>query len=376
MRNSGRVLCNLIDRMTTLTRKQLTGLIIASLAVFIVGCGKRGVPIPPRERIQQTVQITGYQQGSKIVLNWKMPARNAEARSLLNIARADVYRLIEPADSFNVLTEEEFADRSEIVSTVNFDSSNFGAKTFTIADEIRFGDRPILVRYAVRLVNGSGQKSGFSNILSIEPSSRVANVAENLSAAASQSAIELSWNSPSTNIDGSSPDNLIGYNIYRKDGKGNFRKMNDSEISELQFEDEAFEFGESYAYFVRAVSSIAGGKSVESIDSVVVDIVPQDTFPPAAPDAVTVAASPNEISIFFASNLENDIAGYVVYRSTDREAALETWIPMNEELLKTNTYRDDRVETGKTYFYFVIAIDTRGNKSVASEIVSDTVPTR
>jgi len=365
-----------IDRMTNVASKRMTALIIATLAIFIVACGKRGAPMPPRERVPQSVEISGYQKGSTIVITWKMPARNADARNVLNISRADVYRLIEPVDSFNILTEEEFADRSEVVSTVNFDPSDFGAKTFTVSDEIRFGDRPILVRYAVRLVNASGQRAGFSNFLSVEPSSRVATVPENPSATPSQSAVVLSWNPPATNVDGSPTENLIGYNIYRKEGKESFRKLNDSEVDAVRFEDETFKFGTNYSYFVRAVSTVSEGKTVESADSAVIEILPEDVFPPAAPDAVTVAASPNEISVFFASNLENDIAGYVVYRSTDRDAALENWTQMNEELLKTNTYRDEKVEANKTYFYFVIAVDLRGNRSTASEIVSETVPTR
>jgi hypothetical protein len=363
--------------MMSLITRQFLFFVIAVLAILTTtGCGKRGAPIPPRERVPQTVEITGYQQGSEIFLTWKMPARNAASRSVQNIARADVYRLVEPADSFTVLTEAEFADRSTIVSTVDFVAGDFAAKTFTIADEVGFSDRPLLIRYAVRLVNGMGQKAGFSNFLSIEPSADVAKAPGALSAEASQAAVLLTWSQPLENLDGGSPDNLKGYNVYRKDGEAAFKRINTEVVESTVFEDETFEFGKSYTYFLRAVSATASGATVESSDTAKVEISPIDIFPPEPPEAVTIAASLTEISVFFASNLENDIAGYIVYRSTDRDIPLEDWDRLNQELLTTNTFRDEQVEGGKTYYYYVVAVDERGNRSKASELVGDTVPTR
>lgn len=346
------------------------------LMVGVSGCGRRGAPIPPRERVPQTVEIAGYQQGSEIFLTWKMPARNAEPKSVMNIARADVYRFVEPSDSFTFLTEEEFAERSSIVSTVEFDSKNFGAKTFTVSDQIDFGDNPVTVRYAVRLVNGLGQKAGFSNFISIDPFLRVATSPTGLTAKPSQEAVILSWEKPNGNIDASPSDNVEGYNVYRREGDGAIKKLNEIVIGENTFDDESFEFGKSYTYFVRAVSNVADSVSIESSDSETVSIAPVDAFPPAVPEAVTIAASLNEISIFFASNLENDVVGYFIFRSEDADAPLDNWTQLNEKALTTNTFRDEKVESGRTYHYYVIAIDLRGNKSARSEVVSETVPAR
>ncbi len=357
--------------------RQFLLLVVAIAALMTAtGCGRRGAPLPPRERIPQTVDISGYQQGNEIFLTWKMPARNAASRSVQNIARADVYRLVEPAESFTVLTEAEFADRSTVISSVEFTTGDFAAKTFTIADEVGFGDRPLLIRYAVRLVNEMGQKAGFSNFLSIEPSADVAKAPLDLSADASQSAVILSWSQTLENIDGGSPDNLMGYNVYRKDGDGTFKRINEAIVESTVFEDETFEFGKSYSYFLRAVSATASGATVESSNTANVQISPVDIFPPAPPEAVTIAASLTEISVFFASNLENDIAGYIIYRSTDRDIPLEDWNRLNQELLTTNTFRDEQVEGGKTYYYYVVAVDERDNRSKASEVAGDTVPTR
>ena len=75
---------------------------IALLAIAVLSslnCGKRRPPLPPVERIPQRVELSGFQRGSNVVLSWKMPARNAGKGSVLNISRADIYRLAEPANS-------------------------------------------------------------------------------------------------------------------------------------------------------------------------------------------------------------------------------------------------------------------------------------
>src|SRR2546423_6040355 len=81
--------------------KQLTNkaLIALSAVVLLTGlsCGKRKPPQPPKERVTQRVELSGFQRGSNVVLSWKMPARNAGKGSILNISGVDIYRLAEPA---------------------------------------------------------------------------------------------------------------------------------------------------------------------------------------------------------------------------------------------------------------------------------------
>src|SRR5688500_13659999 len=103
------------DLNTCLRHKAALALITIALLMFF-SCGKRKIPLPPMERIQQRVEITGFQQGDQVRLAWKMPARNASDGSILNISRVDVYRLIEPLNSPLSLSEEEFSSRSTLIS--------------------------------------------------------------------------------------------------------------------------------------------------------------------------------------------------------------------------------------------------------------------
>lgn len=349
--------------------------LIALVVLTGAGCGKRGAPVPPKEKVLQRVEIAGYQRGNQVILSWKMPARNAPTGSLLNISRADVYRLAEPATSPLLLSEEEFANRSTLIAALKITAADFGLKTLSFKDTLQFAGQAARLRYAIRFVNESGQKAGFSNALLIEPTSKVAGGPDSLSAEPSQDAIRLKWTAPAANIDGSTPLSLLGYNVYRSPSEKEPGKLlNRSPITTTGFDDELFEFGKDYYYFVRAVSVGTQAEPIESTESNILKFKAVDTFAPTAPAAITLAAAPGTISIFFAVNPEKDVVGYKIYRSADKDLPADQWTLLTPELLKTNTFQDRKVESGKTYYYRLTATDTAGNVSPLSEVVSETVP--
>lgn len=340
-----------------------------------LSCGKRKPPLPPKERVLQRVEISGFQRGNQVILSWKMPEKNAPAGSSLHINRADIYRLAEPLTAPQAISEEDFASRSTLVATLNIRESDFGEKTLNHTDVLQFASQPARLRYAIRLVNSSGQKAGFSNFLLLEPAARVAGAPTSLSASVTQDAVELSWTAPTSNVDGSTPVSVLGYNIYRSaSDKVPGKLLNRTPVTDTGFDDQFFEFGKPLFYFVRAVSVGTGGEPVESSESNIVQILPKDTFPPTPPAAITIAATPATISIFFAANPEKDVVGYRLYRSTDENLDRKDWELLTPQPLTTNTFQDARVETGKTYYYYLTAIDNVGNVSEPSEVVSETVP--
>ncbi len=348
---------------------------IFSALLISSGCGKRKPPLPPIERVTQRIEISGKQFGNEILISWIMPVRNASDSNVLNIDRADVYRLIEKDDSPKTLSEEEFANRSTLIATIPIDDKDFGKKTLTFKDKLVFSGQPVRLRYAVRFVNATGQKATFSNFLIIEPTAKTAEAPNNLTATLSETAVNLNWNEPQKNVDGTTPANILGYNIYRfSDNTENAKILNTSPQTAANFADKTFEFNKQYSYFVRTVSLGKNSEPVESSESETVTISPKDTFAPAAPTAITIAAAPNVLSIFFAVNLEKDLAGYRIYRSTDEKLPKKDWTLLTTEILKTNTFQDKAIETGKTYFYYLVALDNAGNSSEPSEIVSETAP--
>lgn len=347
--------------------------IILALLIFN-SCGKRKPPLPPLERVAQRVEIAGFQRGNQVNLGWTMPARNAPDGSVLNISRADVYRLAEPINSTISLTEDEFASRSTLIDSIPITDADFARKQLSFTDTLEFAGQPVRLRYAIRFVNDSGQKAAFSNFLLIEPTAKVAVAPEITNAKISQDTILLSWNAPTSNVDGSKPANILGYNVYRSEANETARLLNKSPVTKTEFADEFFSFNTSYTYFVRAVSLGVNGSPVESVDSNVSKVSPKDTFPPSAPTAITIAATPTSLSIFFAVNPEKDVVGYRIYRSEEPNLPKANWQLLTKDLLTTNTFQDTKIESGKTYYYYLTAVDNAGNVSDYSEVVSETVP--
>ncbi|PYS98059.1 MAG: hypothetical protein DMF63_17550 [Acidobacteria bacterium] len=323
----------------------------------------------------QRVEISGFQRGNQVILSWKMPARNAPDGNTLNIDRADIYRLAEPLTSPHGLSEEEFASRSTLVATLNITDADFGLKTLNYADTLQFAGQAARLRYAIRFVNASGQKAAFSNFFLLEPAARIASSPTSLSATLSQTAIRLTWEAPTTNVDGSTPVSLLGYNVYRSlSDKVPGKLLNKTPIGDRTFDDEFFEFDKPQFYFVRSVSVGTGGEPIESRESNIVEILPKDTFAPSAPASITLAATPTTISIFFATNPEKDVVGYRIYRSEDPNLEKSKWQLLTTKMLETNTFQDPNVQSGKTYYYYLTATDKAGNVSEPSDVVSENVP--
>jgi hypothetical protein len=87
---------------------------------------------------------------------------------------------------------------------------------------------------------------------------------------------------------------------------------------------------------------------------------------PDAPAGVTASGGIG-ILIDWNNNLESDLAGYSVYRSTTAGGG---YVKQNSSLLTASDYTDVNISAGTTYYYVVKAVDTGGLESVYSTEVS------
>ncbi len=357
-------------------------LAVLCLATVVAGlaCGKRRPPLPPVERVQQRTELlSGAQQGNQVILSWPAPRRNAPDSSVQSIRRIDVYRLAEKPGAPLPLTEEEFAGRSTLIGSVTYDQIKTAGETLSYRDTLELAGQPTRLRYAVRYVNASGQRAAFSNFLLIEPAAQIALPPTLIQTGKelAEDAITISWQAPVSNIDGSTPVNLLGYNVYRMDesqAESNQTPINSGLVSATQYSDKAFKFGNSYRYIVRAVSLGTEGAQVESLNSNALPIEARDIFPPSPPAGISIAGVPGRLSVFWAANPETDIAGYTIYRSTDPNQPKNNWTKLNTSLITRTSFQDDRVESGKKYYYYLTATDNAGNVSNPSGAESETVP--
>jgi hypothetical protein len=352
---------------------------ILLLLYLNASCGKRRPPQPPVERVpQRTELLSGAQRGNQVLLSWPAPQRNAPDENVQSIRRIDVYRLAESPSAPLPLTEEEFSARSTLIGSINYETIKASTGTLTYFDSLELAGEPTRLRYAVRYVNASGQRASFSNFLLIELAAKIAEPPTITSSEVSANAITIKWNPPAANIDGSTPVNLLGYNIYRVEKSQNEigqTPINSTLVSGTQFSDQNFRFGEEYNYVLRSVSLGTGGAQVESLNSNAQKVTPLDTFKPSAPEKPTIGApAPGRLSIFFASNPERDVAGYFIYRTTDPTVPLVKWTKITQNLLTRTTFQDETVESGQKYYYYIIAVDSSGNVSEPSPVESETAP--
>ena len=343
-------------------------------------CGKRRPPLPPVERIpQRTEKLTGAQRGNQVILTWPAPLRNAAEGSVQSIRRVDVYRVAEKPKAPLSMTEDEFAARATLIGSVTYEEIKKAAGDLTYTDTLELAGEPARLRYAVRYVNAADQSAAFSNFFLMEPAAKVAEPPTIIKTGKeySETANTITWEAPKTNTDGSTPVNLLGYNVYRTDAsqpETSKTPLNPEPVTATQYQDKKFKFGNKYVYVVRSVSLGTEGKPVESLDSNSLQLAPVDTYPPAAPTQLSVGPAPGRLSVFWLANSEPDLAGYLVYRSTDPNLPKDKWTKLTPTLSTKTTFTDENVETGKTYYYYVVAVDTAGNPSPRSEVASETVP--
>ncbi len=347
-------------------------------ALLISGCGKIGDPLPPIPRAPLIVdELSVAQQGTQLVLSFPL-VRTARSQRL---QRIDVYRLIEPAGDPLGLPEETFSSRATVIYSVPPEQIPAQSSSIVYRDplDLKSGVRNTRYRYAVRLVNSAGQAADLSNYATITPLFDLALPPVGLKAVQRETEIELNWSAPAANESGTSPSTAAGYQLYRRDGETDapLVRLNAAPLTEPRFIDRNFQFGAKYQYLARSLSTLPGSadlsRAIESNDSEALAYTPKDTFPPSEPVSITIASINGLVSLFWPLNPEADVAGYNIYRSEDDQTPPDRWIKLNQQLHKTASFRDDRVQVGKQYFYQITAVDIYGNQSRRSATVSETV---
>ncbi len=361
-------------RLTTPPSLRLSVALSLCLSVILAACGKIGDPLPPIPRAPLIIdELNVEQQGTKLTLSFPF-TRTPRTR----LQRVDVYRLIEPSDAPQGLPIETFSEKAHVIHSIPAAEIPLKSSKVVYNDglDLRSELRNKRYRYAVRMFNSAGQPADFSNYAMIEPLFNLSMAPAGLKAKQFETRIEITWDRPSENMNETAPANVAGYNIYRRVGES-VSRINPEPLLEPRFTDRSFQFGANYQYIVRSLSFTPGkanlSEAIESNDSQPFDYTPKDTFPPVAPKPVTIASINSMVSLFWPLNAEPDVVGYNIYRAEDENAPLEKWIKINTELHKTASFRDERVQVGKMYFYQIAAIDVYGNESARSETVSETV---
>ncbi len=234
------------------------------------------------------------------------------------------------------------------------------------------------ITYAVEVLNRDGRSAGLSNRVQVAAVPTLPPPPD-FHAELAASGVEFTWTSAGETS--APPGVQHRYRIYRRDetaGKDAIAsEVPIGEAGPMHTQDSTFEWEKTYLYRITSVSILirpGGEAQVEGDDSPTARIMAHDTFPPAVPAGLQAVYSGEGqkpfVDLIWAPVTDADLAGYNAYR---READ-NTPVKLNSELVKSPSYRDSAVASGKTYFYSVSAVDVRGNESARSEEANETVP--
>jgi hypothetical protein len=235
------------------------------------------------------------------------------------------------------------------------------------------------VTYAVEVLNGSQRSGGLSNQVQV-PAAPALPPPADFHAQVTTEGVVLSWSE--VPLPAETPSLRHLYRVYRRQ-KGTEASALAGEIPlenppTLQLVDRTFEWEQTYSYRATVVTLITReGKpdlQVEGEDTPTITVFAHDVFPPATPAGLQAVFSgvgqAPFVDLVWAPDTDADLAGYNIFRREEGDQPVK----INSDSIKAPSYRDASVQSGKTYFYSVSAVDVRGNESVRSDEANEAVP--
>ncbi|MFQ6108538.1 MAG: fibronectin type III domain-containing protein [Candidatus Aminicenantales bacterium] len=362
-------------------RKFFSLILILSFSFINTSCGKKGSIHPPLFKIPQKIE-TFYviQRGDRIRLRWVNPAVYTDGSPLEGFGKVEIW-LVEEERSLREegshfkeekISEEEFLKKARLLASIQGEElSQYRAeeKEAPIRYQYFFNlDKDFLLKkyvFGMRIKDRKKRTSAFSKFLALKPVV-LSLPPQCVKAYVHRDRIEIMWDAPETNFDGSSPPNIKGYNIYRSEKDGSPQLINSELLEDTSYEDKDFVFGSTYSYFVRA-SGTESPPYFQSDNSETIEVQTKDTFPPDPPQGLVLIKGKDFISLSWDMNREKDLDGYRVWRKEEGGAEFHL---LTADPIRENTFTDSEVEKNKKYIYSVTALDKDGNESNKSEPAS------
>ena len=261
-----------------------------------------------------------------VTLTWTAPTRTVQGDKL---GKIDGFELLR-----SVVSEEDYCEGCPI---------KFGRPIKITPDEALPGSK---IQYRTKL--GWYHASGGSNIVSFVWSTLISPPA-GLTAIAGDRKITLSWQAPTTLIDGTRLKENLRYQIYRSVAGAELTPLG-SPITKTTFADVSVQNGKRYFYKVQPLNS----KNSVGMMSASAQGRPHDLTPPSPPRDVTAVQTPAGIKILWQQTVEPDLAGYRIYRRRSNESKATLVGKVTGGAIM---FLDTTVITPATWFYSVTAYD-------------------
>lgn len=349
-------------------------------AILLSSCGYPGIPRKPSLNLPLPPDdLQAIRKSDKVYLSWTIPTHTVDHLFVHHLGATRVCRTLGPAmtECKTPVGEVPPSEGTTVISKNKKPTSPKRTAEFidTIPAE-PWSHAFDEFSYGVEAMNKRGRSAGLSNLAHVAAAPTLPAPADLRAEVTAQGAV-LTWKAeqPPRQIGGLS----FKYRVYRREGTNSEDTLGgESPLGRPTLLDHTIEWEKVYSYRVNVVTVIAPPEKpesqVEGDDSPAVQVFTHDIFPPAVPTGLQAVFSgvgqQPFVDLVWRPDTDADLAGYNIYRN-------EKGVPpekINSEPVKTPSYRDTSVASGKTYYYSVSAVDVRGNQSALSAEASEAIP--
>lgn len=345
------------------------------------GCGTPGAPQLPSLQLARPVEdLTATRVGNRVELDWTLPRKNTDRTLVKHIPETRICRHegITLVSACTVVAEvptpksqpQPKQKGQPQMEAIRVQYVDILPTQLEVVNPLGF------VTYAVEVMNSKGRSAGLSNQVAVAVAPTLP-APDQLSAQVSGDGVTISWIGPAPPA---APQGLVyQYQMERRPvGGPAYIVVGDVTPSARgSYLDKTFEWEKKYEYRITTLTQVRSSglsATVPGDSSKPVEVFTRDIYPPAQPAGLqAVFSSVGQkpfIDLTWAPNLENDLAGYNVFRRSEAG----TWEKLNQQLVQVPSFRDENVKPGKKYVYSVSAVDLRVNESPRSAEASETVP--
>ena len=341
------------------------GLSLVLAVLPIVGCGKKGEPLPPLRTIPlPTTDLSVYQQGRLILFDLAYPSTTLSGLPLGGIDTLELYAMTKPLPpdagaAWPSAEPAEFEAAGKLLQ--RFSGADLQAAV--AGDRLQFQlplasplpSSPLATIYAVRSTK-AGETSNYSNRVTLVAREPMA-PPKGLAVEAQADGIHLRWESDAA---------AQGFDIFRRDAQNKAYGQAIARVpgGERVFVDQTASFGNNYIYTVRAVAN--ANPLVHSDPAGEREVGYEDRYAPPVPGNILALGERGTVRLRWDASPGTDVAGYLIWRKDPaRDFTKLTATP----LLATE-FTDRGLASGLTFEYVLQAVDKSGNESPRSAPVS------
>ncbi len=323
----------------------------AILLAFLAGCGYVGDPLPPALNIPERItDLRAVQRGGEIILEFTPSLKSTDNLVLKSLQEIELRVGPKGEGEFEIWRWAAGAEKYVVPAK--------GAEPVEHRLPASQWQGKEMI-FAARALGPTGRGGDWSNLrvlTVVKPLPRPAPLA----AKGDVKGVYLTWKGPAL------PGNA-SWRVWRssEDAPG---AVVLGLARDPSWMDVGAVLGAKYSYWVQAMLP-QGEQQVEGEPGEILSVTYLDEFAPATPNGLTAIAGLNGVELAWERNVEDDLAGYQIYRSLEDAPLAKLGEPV-----PLPAGSDPTAAAGKRYRYAVAAVDTAGNLSKPCDPVEIIAP--